>query len=153
MCSRGLPDDDDSMTASCEGTHRLTHPGRKDASLHTRSLSVATRKFLSLGAPRPVDGRPRQAGFLACGLKSLHHLPGLESSGFRCQAHRLQLRGQPGLIHPSSLKSSYRGTCRVCVRCRKTLRGSTDAIAVIGNAGRLLLFNETGAASVPVVPT
>jgi hypothetical protein len=93
---------------------------------HVQPAPSPLGNFLSLGAPRPVDGRPREAGFLARGLKSLHHLPGLrESSGFRCKAHRLQLRGQSGLIHPSSLKSPCRGTYRVWVRCRKILRRST----------------------------
>ena len=113
------------MTASDEGLRSSSHHGRNDAGLRTRSLSVATRNFLSLSAPRLIDGRPRQAGFLARGLESLHHLPGSGSSGFRCKAHRLQLRGQPGLVHPSSLKSPYRGTCRVRVRCRKTVSRST----------------------------
>jgi hypothetical protein len=93
---------------------------------HAQPTPSPLGNFLSLGTPRPVDGRPRQAGFLARGLESLHHLPGLrEPSGLRCKAHRLQLRGQPGLIHPSSLKSPYRGTYRMQIRCRKIPRRST----------------------------
>src|SRR5271156_6710996 len=49
------PSDDGPMTASGEGIRRLSHCGRSDAGLRTRSLSVATRVFLSLGTPRPFD--------------------------------------------------------------------------------------------------
>ncbi len=92
-----MPPDDDHSRAVEREPAASPIDGRSGAGLTYVAHTVATRDFLSLSAPRPIDGRPRQAGFLARGLESLHHLPGpVASSGLRCRAHRLQLRGQPG---------------------------------------------------------
>jgi len=51
---------------------------------------------VSLGAPRPIEGRPCQAGLLARGSAPDRRLPRSEDpvASWR-QARRLQLRGQP----------------------------------------------------------
>ena len=55
--------------------------------------------FRSLSTPRLIDGRPRKAGLLARGsIPSSPSRIRSESSGHRCWAYRLQLRGQPGLF-------------------------------------------------------
>jgi hypothetical protein len=54
--------------------------------------------FLSLSAPRLIDGRPQQAGFLARGLVSLHHLPGsIATSGIRRGHTAYSCGGSPGI--------------------------------------------------------
>src|SRR5271163_1767418 len=66
--------------------------------LEARSSPSPLGIVLSLSTPRLFDGRPRQAGLLACGLRSRYRLPGsLDPVAYGYGAHRLQLRGQPGL--------------------------------------------------------
>jgi len=94
--------------------------------------------FLSLSTPRPVDGRPRQVGFLARGLESLHHLPGYhQSSGFDVRHTAYSCGGSPG-ISPDSLKSPYRGPYRVWLRCRKLRRRSTEKTLPVEISFRIL---------------
>jgi len=54
-------------------------------------------KFRSLSTPRPVDGRLRQAGLLARGWESRHHLPGSRSSGIDAGHTAYSCGGSPGI--------------------------------------------------------
>jgi len=137
------------MTASGAGLHRSSHHGYSDAGPHTRSLSVATRNFLSLGTPRPVDGRQRLAGLLARGLESCITFPdSVYPVVYRCRHAAYSCGGSPG-IEPGSHLNPVREldaahtlpekreavkcemrNCRSAIsqcQCRRQCRGATLA--------------------------
>src|ERR1700734_610496 len=80
---------------------------------------------LSLSTPRLFDGRPRQAGLLARGLKSLHHLPGsFDPVVFEVGRTAYSCGGSPG-FEPEFPLIPVRGTYRVSLRCNNLARRST----------------------------
>src|ERR1700677_1586584 len=91
---------------------------------HAQSSPSPLGIVLSLSTPRLFDGRPRQAGLLACGLKSLNHLPGsFVPVVFDGGRTAYSCGGSPG-FEPEFPLIPIRGTCRVPLRCNNLARGS-----------------------------